>query len=104
MKSLIFISLSLPLACAIAANFWPRRFGYEDLGPFTSEWEGVPQTAFGWPFTYVRILNKPLASGAQVNWDFCSLAADGIMIAGVVVFTACILMIINRFVFAPPRL
>lgn len=99
MRCFVLITVSLPLVCAIAANFWPRRFGDEDLGPFTSEWEGVSQTAFGWPFPCVRVLDKPLASGDQVNWDFCSMAADGIVIAGVAAFTACILIIINRCVF-----
>lgn len=96
MRIFIIATVSLPFLFAVAANFWPRQFGVvEDSGPFTPEWAGTPHTALGWPFTYVRLMHKPLPSGVEVAWDGPALAIDCLTVIVLGAFTMGFLLLIN---------
>jgi len=95
-KQLIKVTSSIPLLLVVTANLWPRRWGHhEDLGPFQTEWEGVPQTAFGWPVAYFRWLDHPLKDGSHFKWDIGAIVADGVLLLICAGFAAFVWLFVN---------
>lgn len=83
----------------LVMNFLPYRISLEpgqNDSPFDSWWYFAPQTAYGYPTPFYRIIDHPYEDNFKIIFDYASIIGNVFNLFGCLFFMTLILIFLNK--------